>query len=152
METNERNKEMQDSLQDLLEKNYDAEKGFKQVMEKAANSQLKSWMQKQAAQRSQFANEIDGELRKLNVEPKDSGSAAGSAHRVWIDVKTALSFDKDESILEECIRGEKASVAEYEETLNNSFWTPNVKSMLTEQKNKVQNSLSTVKRLEDLAD
>ncbi len=151
METN-KNKEMQDSLQELLQKNYDAEKGFKQVLEKAENPQLKSWMKKQAVQRSHFATEIDGELRKLNVEPKESGSVSGSAHRVWIDVKTALSMDKDESILEECIRGEKASVSEYEETLNNSYWTPNVKSMLTEQKNKVQASLSTVKRLEDLAD
>lgn len=151
MKTTNNQEELGNALQNLLQKNYDAEKGFKQVMQKAENPQLKNWLQKQAAQRSQFANEIDSELRKINFEPKDSGSVAGSAHRVWIDVKTAMSHDKDESILEECIRGEKASVEEYDEQLQNTYLTPSTQAILNNQRKKVHDSLSTVKRLEDLS-
>lgn len=151
MKTTNNQEKLGESLQELLQKNYDAEKGFKQVMQKAENPQLKSWLQKQAAQRSQFANEIDNELRNLNFEPRETGTVKGSAHRMWIDVKTALSTDKDESILEECIRGEKASVEEYSNQLESNSLPPTTESLLNKQKVKVQSSLATVKTLEDLS-
>ncbi|MGJ8666993.1 MAG: ferritin-like domain-containing protein [Patiriisocius sp.] len=152
MEATEQHKKLKNALQELLEKNYDAEKGFKQVMKKAENPQLKIWLQNQAAQRSQFASQIDSELRKINETPDSDGSVSGSVHRMWIDIKTALSFDKDESILEECIRGEKASVDEYQYQLEKTYLNQSVRNMLSEQKSKVEDSLATVKRMEDLID
>lgn len=152
MENSNHNEKLVGSLQELLQKNYDAEKGFKQVMQKAESPQLKNWLQKKAVERSGFANEIDQELRTLNAKPRDEGSFAGSAHRVWIDVKTALSSDKDESILEECIRGEKASADEYKDQLESAYVTGSAKTVLTQQRAKVQQTLSAVKRLEDLVD
>jgi len=150
MENSKHNEKLVESLQELLQKNYDAEKGFKKVMVKAESPQLKNWLQKKSAERSAFANEIDLELRKLNAQPREEGSLAGSAHRVWIDVKTALSSDKDESILEECIRGEKASVDEYRTQLESSYVSGSVETVLQQQRAKVEETLRTVKRLEDL--
>lgn len=152
MENSKHNEKLVDALQELLQKNYDAEKGFKQVMQKAENPQLKNWLQKKAVERSGFANEIDQELRNLNASPKEEGSFAGSAHRVWIDVKTALSADKDEAILEECIRGEKASADEYEDQLESAYFSGSAKTVLSKQRAKVEQTLRTVKRLEDLVD
>lgn len=150
MDNSNHNEQLVNSLQELLQKNYDAEKGFKQVMQKAEHPQLKSWLKEKAAERSGFANEIDQELRKLNAKPREEGSVAGSAHRVWIDVKTALSSDKDEALLEECIRGENASAEEYKEQLDSTYVTGSVGTVLNKQRAKVLETLSTVKRLEDL--
>ncbi|MAZ71882.1 MAG: hypothetical protein CMC70_01925 [Flavobacteriaceae bacterium] len=140
------------NLQELLEKNYDAQKGFTKAMEDAQNSNLKQYFKHQAAQRSQFANELDQEIRNLNETPKESGSTTGSLHRTWIDIKTSLSGDKDEAVLEECIRGEKASVEEYEKRLKENRFPPQIESTLNNQKGRIQNTLNKVRSLEDLAD
>lgn len=139
------------NLQELLEKNYDAEKGFTKAMQDAKNNNLKEFFKHQAAQRSQFANELTNEIITLNETPKESGSVAGAVHRTWIDIKTSLSGDKDEAVLEECIRGEKASVEEYEKRLEENRFPTTIESTLTNQKNRIQNTLNNVKTLEDLA-
>lgn len=145
-------KEMVDNLQALLEKNYDAEKGFKKAMVNAKNISLKNFLQKQAAQRGRFATEITDELRSLNVEPKESGSFTGDLHRTWIDIKSAVVGNEDEAVLEECIRGEKASADEYNEKLGEFNFPPRIETVLQKQAAEINQTLSQVKRLEDLAE
>lgn len=139
------------NLQELLEKNYDAEKGFTKAMQDVKNDNLSKFFKYQAAQRSQFANELTNEIINLNETPKESGSVTGAVHRTWIDIKTSLSGDKDEAVLEECIRGEKASVEEYESRLQENRFPSNIENTLTNQKSSIQNTLNKVKTLEDLA-
>lgn len=140
------------NLQSLLEKNYDAEKGFQKSMEHAKNPSLKNFLKTQAVQRSRFATEITHELRNLNEEPKENGSVTGDLHRTWIDVKAAVTGNKDESVLEECIRGEKASVSEYEEKLEEYNFPPQVTTLLQRQAGEINQTLSRVKKLEDIAE
>ncbi|MCH2488523.1 MAG: PA2169 family four-helix-bundle protein [Flavobacteriales bacterium] len=141
-----------DNLQELLEKNYDAEKGFTKAMKDAKNERLKSFLKNQAAKHGQFANELDQEIRALNETPKESGSTTGSLHRAWIDIKAAVSGNDDEAVLEECIRGEKASVDEYEEKLKENRFPPQVASVLNKQVSEIRTTLDKVKSLEDIAE
>lgn len=152
MDNSNHNEKLVNSLQEILQKNYDAEKGYKEVMLKTESPHLKKWLQKKAVERSGFATEIDGELRKLGAEPRESGSFTGDVHRVWIDVKTALSANKDETIFEECIRGDKASVDEYNKQLKEPYMAGSAVPVLTKQKAKVEQALSACKQLEDLED
>src|SRR5690554_417401 len=145
-------KETVNNLQALLEKNYDAEKGFKKAKVNAKNTNLKNFLKKQAAQRDRFATEITDELRNLNVEPKESGSFTGDLHRTWIDIKTAVAGNEDEAVLEECIRGEKASAEEYNEKLKKFNFPTQIQSVLQKQASEINQTLSQVKRLEDLAE
>jgi uncharacterized protein (TIGR02284 family) len=145
-------KNLVDNLQGLLEKNYDAEKGFAKAMQNAKNENLKNFLKQQAAQHNRFANELTNELRNLNEQPKESGSTTGDLHRTWIDIKSAVSGNDDEAVLEECIRGEKASVEEYEETLKKNTFPAPIESMLTKQADEIRQTLSKVRNLEDLAD
>ncbi len=155
--TNEKAKEhnhekLVNNLQELLEKNYDAQKGFTKAMEDAKNPRLKAFLQQQAAQRSRFTNELTQEIRNLNEQPKDSGSFTGDLHRTWIDIKSAVSGNEDEAVLEECIRGEKASWDEYSTKLEKENFPPNISSVIQKQASEIHNTLSNVKTLEDLAD
>ncbi len=152
MTASEHNEKLIESLQEILQKNYDAEEGLKQVMQKTDSPNLRDWLQNKAAERNAFAEELGLELKKLGAEPDSAGSFSGTLHRVWIDVKTALSTNKDETILEECIRGDRASVEEYEEQLRAPYMAGSVIEILTEQKKKVEKSLRTFKFLEDFVD
>lgn len=145
-----KNKEQVDALQNLLQKTYDAKAGYKQVMTKAENEPLKNWLQKKATHRSRFANELDARIRSFNETPISEGSVLGSTHRTWIDIKAAMSSNTDEAILEECIRGEKATLEEYNTQMERIKFNPEIQSVLQEQREHVTSDLKLVKSLEDI--
>lgn len=146
----ESRKETINALQSIIEKNYDAEKGYKKAMQDAKNPALKGFLQQQAAKRSRYATAIDQELRLLGEQPKESGSVTGSLHRAWIDIKSTIAGNTDEAVLEEVIRGEKASVTDYQDALNKPNLAPQVSNVLQTQLNDIQSTLNKVRRLEDI--
>lgn len=150
MDASEYKQKLIDSLQKILQKNYDAAEGLKHVSQKTNSDVLKNWLEKKAEEREGFVSEIEKELKKLGAESEVSHSILRSVHTVWIDVKTALSTNRAETVLEECIRGDKASVKEYTEQLEAPYMAGSVIAVLTDQKAKVEHSLFMFKRMEDL--
>ncbi len=145
--------EISKKINALIEKNNDAYKGFKNAAENAESSELKSYLLQQASERQSFAKTLSTSLHSFNPDFKinSDGSMTGSIHRSWIDFKSALSIDNDDSILEECIRGDKASMEEYKEFLQKYPSTSDdIKRTIEEQLVNVKNTLDRVKRLEDL--
>ena len=140
------------ALNQLLEKNYDAEKGYRKAIEDADNPKLKTYFTRQAAHRAQYANELDKAIRGLNATPVDNSSTTSSLHRTWIDIKTAITGNDDEAVLEECIRGDKAARDEYQEVLDNETYLHEAKDIVRSQLQGIQNTLSTIKGLEDIED
>ncbi len=152
-EAREESKEnLVNNLQGLLEKNYDAEKGFKNAVNNANDKNLKEFLKNQSARRQRFATELDKEIRSLNEEPKESGSTTGDLHRSWMDFKSSITGSNDEAVLEECIRGEKASEKEYRESIKQNHFPPHIESVLNNHLNQIQTTLSKVKTLESLAE
>ncbi|RMB58501.1 PA2169 family four-helix-bundle protein [Dokdonia sinensis] len=138
-------------LNDLLTKNYDAEAGYKQAAEKVSNPKLKNFFNQRAKERYDFGHELKSEIKSFGQEPEKGTSFTGDAHRTWIDIKTAFSSDKDEAVLEEAIRGEKAAVAEYNEVLSETSLPPSTANLITKERDSVQNALNNVKSLEEWA-
>lgn len=139
------------NLQGLLEKNYDAEEGYKKAMLKAEGEFLTEYLKNRAVLRNRFATELSDAILKLNETPIASGSTAGTLHRTWMNIKEALSSNSDEAIMEEVIRGEKDSVEEYRESLDKNFYPPHITSMITNQMIEVEQSLKEMKNLEQHA-
>jgi len=138
-------------LNDLLEKTYDAEKGFKKAAEKVENPTLKNYFQRKAKERYNFGHELKTEITEFGQEIDKGDSLASKAHRSWMDVKALFSSDNEEAMLEEAIRGEKASLDEYDDILGETALPPSIENLLRKQKGKINNGLSTIKRLEDLS-
>ncbi|GAL68374.1 ferritin-like domain-containing protein [Jejuia pallidilutea] len=137
-------------LNDLLEKTYDAEKGFKKAAENVDNPSLKNYFKQKADERYNFGHDLKNEIVSFGENVDKGGSATGSVHRTWMDVKALFSFDNEESMLEEAIRGEKAAISEYEDIINDKSVPESTKSLLISQKNQIENGLSKIKVLEDL--
>ena len=137
-------------LNDLLEKNYDAEKGYTKAAENAQHPGLKSYFSNKAKERYDFGHQIKAELRNYGQAPDKGGSVTGAAHRTWMEVKSWFSADDDEAMLEEAIRGEKASVEEYREVLNETALPASTQQVLQVQKNTIEHDLANIKTMEDL--
>ncbi|TDT46218.1 uncharacterized protein (TIGR02284 family) [Maribacter spongiicola] len=139
-----------EKLNELLEKTYDAEKGYKKAAENTEHEQLKSFFDSKARQRYDFGHELKAEIKSFGQEVDKGDSIAGTAHRAWMDVKALFSSDSAEAMLEEAIRGEKAAIEEYEEVLKETSLPSTTATILRSQKEAIQNGLSNIKMLESI--
>ncbi|MGB8706227.1 MAG: PA2169 family four-helix-bundle protein [Gillisia sp.] len=146
----ESHKHLVHNLQELLKKNYDAERGFKKAFEDTKEGHLRQFLKKQAVLRNHFATELDRVIRNLNAHPEDNGSTAGDFHRTWIDFKSSIFGHKDEAVLKEVIRGEKASLKEYQAKLSKFKFPIEISEILKKQKTAIEETINSVKSLEDL--
>ena len=141
---------MSKNLNELLEKSFDAEKGYRNAAEHVKNEQLKSFFNEQATQRSIFARELRLEILSFGQIPEDDGTASGTAHRTWMNLKSFFSSDNEEAVLEECKRGEKAAIEDYNEILKEqATLPPTTISLLVSQRDAIQKAINNVKYYEE---
>ncbi|KZS38881.1 hypothetical protein AWE51_14975 [Aquimarina aggregata] len=137
-------------LNDLLEKTYDAEKGFKKASENVQHVGLKSYFEQKSQERRSFGHALKTEISSFGQDVDKGGSITGNLHRTWMDVKAFISPENEESMLEEAIRGEKAALDEYSNVLSETTLPPSTQTVLVEQKNKISDGLASISKLEDL--
>lgn len=142
--------EISNKLNELLVKNYDAEKGYLNAADHVENSKLKIFFKRRATERSEFAKELRTEILRYGEDPKDSGSFKGAVHRNWMSLKALFKSNDEEAILEEAIRGEEASLEEYNEILKDRNLPPSIDQMLFKQRNAIQAAINTEKVHEEL--
>ncbi|MCM5664258.1 ferritin-like domain-containing protein [Galbibacter mesophilus] len=144
--------EVSKKINELLEKNYDAQKGFMNAADNVDSTNLKTYFKSKAAERENFSDELKREIVSFGEKPVDSGSLTGDAHRTWMNIKSALSSNDEESILEEVQRGEKASLEDYNEVLSKTSLPQTTEAMLTRHRNAIQNSVNNAKRYESIVE
>ncbi len=144
-------KEVSNKLNDLLEKNYDAEKGYNFAAENVKDTRLKSFFSERAKQRYDFGHELKSEISNFGEKPDKGSSLKGDIHRTWMNLKANFSSDKEEALLEEAIRGEKAAVEEYNEVLDDENIPPSTANLLLKQRNAITEALNNLKKLESEA-
>src|SRR4051794_26077812 len=110
-------KDVINTLNDLIETSKDGEQGFHECAENIKNPALKQVFLNGAKHCAEAAAELQAEVARLGGKPEQSGSFAGSAHRRWVDVKSAVMGRDDASVLAECERGEDVAKTRYEAAL-----------------------------------
>ncbi|AVR46340.1 hypothetical protein C7S20_14295 [Christiangramia fulva] len=145
-------KQMVKHLQDLLDRNYDAEKGYKEAMEHTENISLKHFLRDQAALRNHFATEIDKMLHEINEHPQvgSERKGLGNLHQFWLNFTKTFSKPNDEKILEKSIKDEKEMIRHYEEKMRKFIFPVSIKERLMNHVGELRKRLSEVKILEDI--
>ncbi|TYC08441.1 PA2169 family four-helix-bundle protein [Bizionia gelidisalsuginis] len=137
--------EISNKLNELLVKNYDAEKGYENAAENVDSDRLKMFFKRRATERGEFAKEIKNEILQYGEEPKDSGSFKGTMHRNWMSLKSTFSGNNEDAVLEEAIKGEKASLEEYDELVTAKNLPPTIDAMILKHRNAIQAAINTEK-------
>ncbi|UAB82177.1 PA2169 family four-helix-bundle protein [Marixanthomonas sp. SCSIO 43207] len=140
--------EMTKKINDLLEKNYDAEKGYKKAAEIVDNNKLKQFFEEQAQNRYDFGHTLKDEIKNIGSTPDKGGSTTGDLHRAWMDIKSTFTSQDEEAILKEVQKGEEAAVEEYTNVINDTTLPPTTKTILEQQRNNVQSALQNAKNFE----
>lgn len=146
------NSKIVEGLNDLLAKNYDSERGYRNAAGKTENPTLAAFYRNKASQRNSFGHQIKDHIGQLGGEPVKGTSIAGDLHNAWMNFKTVLSFDKEEAILDAIEDGEEACIGDYNDFLKMENVPTNIKSTITQQKRQVENALRSVENFEDQYD
>ena len=140
---------IEDHLKDLVSKNEDAIKGFEKASENSKQVGIKSYFEKKVIDRMQFLRELRASVPELDLGSVEiEGSAAGTLHRTWMDVKAFFAEDNDEAMLEEAVRGDKAAISYYDKALAETMMPHRLKEIIRTQKEFLQNDLETTEILE----
>jgi uncharacterized protein (TIGR02284 family) len=106
-----------DTLNDLIETCKDGEQGFTQCAESLNNPSVQDMMMAAAGRCREAAEELQRQVQLLGGKAETEGSFAGSAHRRWLDVKTAITGKSEAAVLGECERGEDVAKESYQRAL-----------------------------------
>ncbi|WP_430909612.1 ferritin-like domain-containing protein [Maribacter sp. 2-571] len=139
-------------LNNLLEKAYDAEKGYRLAQDNVTNPALKDFFGDRVRQRYNFGHELKTEIGSFGQLAERDGSIKGDLHRTWMNLTATLSTNEEEKMLEEVVRGEKATMEAYEEILwEDALLLPkSTERLLIKQRDAIQAGLEKAKRFESL--
>ncbi len=128
-------------LNELLIENYDAEKGYLNAVKNVENKGLISFFTECSEDRSKFASQLRTQILNLGETPKESGSFKGTMHRNWMDFETIFTTNDQTAILDEVVRGEKASLEDYNEVITETEIPKNIKTVLISHRNTIENTI-----------
>ena len=138
-----------ETLNDLIETLRDGQHGYKTAAEDVEAPELAQMFNRYSEQRAEFVTELQTRVRSLGADVEETGSVAGSMHRGWINIKSALSTNEPQAVLAEAERGEDAAVDAYEKALNNEDLDLATRDIITRQYQEVKSAHDKVKQLRD---
>jgi len=136
------------TLNNLIETCKDGQDGFQTAAEGVKNSNLKTTFYELGQQRAKFVGELQTLVRELGGDPENTGSVSATLHRGWINIKSAITGQDDEAILNEAERGEDVAKDQYKKALATSL-PANVTSVIQKQNQDVQAAHDKVRALRD---
>ncbi len=149
LDGSERNKETEKVLLNVIKVLYDGQKGFADIGEHIKDDILKRYFLAESLKRANFRAELENELHRAGMaDVKESGSVAGTAHRVWGDLKAHLGAGSDHQLLATSEQGEDVAKDAYKKALEHELPLP-VRELLTTQQAHINNSHDYVRNHRD---
>ena len=109
--------ELEQKLNDILTRNYEAEKGFAYVIQSIEHRGLQTLMDRSISERLRFGQEIKSMMKALGFTPKEDEEVEEFRHRAWTHFREIFSTNNDSAMLDEAIRGESHAMEYYENAL-----------------------------------
>ena len=134
-------------LNTLIETCKDGEYGFSTAAEGLTDMPTRALFAQFSQQRGEMARALQAEVRRLGGDPEKAGSVSGSAHRGWINIKSAITGKDDGAIIAEAERGEDSAKKAFEEALKHPV-PMQTRALITELSAKVHTVHDRVRSLE----
>ena len=126
-------KDAADGINHLIIIANDGKEGFAQAADIVAEPMLKAMFSRYAAERAEFAAQLQALVAAAGTEPESGTGPLGALHRVWVDIKSSLVANDDQSVLKECIRGDETAVSAYETVLKEHLLTAEQQNIISQQ-------------------
>ena len=120
------------AMQSVLESLVDSQDAFQKIGEKLKDDMLRRYFLAESLKRAEFRGEIESVLHREGVHDiKESGTAVGTANRLWAELKSKLGGG-DHTLLATAEQGEDEISSAYERAMDSYLPLP-VRQLLTTQ-------------------
>jgi len=138
-------------LNGLISITLDSAAGYAEAAKDAKNPHFKSMFGARAIERRQIAAELKVEVRGLGGEPTDDGTLLAAGHRMFLNLKSALT-GSDEGVVNEVESGEDHIKSKYESSLKEDCLSAPIKLVVAKAYNAVKSEHDDIRDLKhDLA-
>jgi uncharacterized protein (TIGR02284 family) len=140
--------EMERALKSLINILQDSQKGFADIGDHLKDETLKRYFLAESLKRASFRGNLEEVLHQSGVHDiKESGTTAGTLHRVCGDLKAKMGGG-DHTLLETAEQGEDEAKKAYKDALDQDLPLP-VRQLLAEQQAHVLTSHDFVRNHRD---
>lgn len=106
-------------LNDLIATTIDSAEGYREAAEEASDKRFSLMFQERAQERQDAVLKLRSEVRRLGEEPEDDGTLLAGAHRMFMNLKTAVTGNDDKAVITTVEQGEDHIKSKYEDALQN---------------------------------
>jgi len=139
------------SLQELIYRLQDAEKGYKEIRLASSNTIVNKWLDRYASERHNMHRALEEEIINLGGDPEVDTTILGAIHRMFIDIKINTTSPENEftAIVNEIERGSTTLLNDYQKVLSEVEMPPKLVNILNDQKQLIKNELGALTNLRD---
>ena len=147
-ESSSNNSGVVDTLKDVGKIIRDSEEGYRHSANDIDDWQLRSMFLELARVRGEQGDEIDRLLQRFGGEPvPKGGSASGTLHRTFVDLKAAITGNNRQAVINEVVRGESYAESVFDRALRADL-PADVRQVVQRQHNSVRESRDRVRRMQ----
>ncbi len=118
------------TLNGLIATTIDSVDGYRTSAEAVDSPRFAELFTARASERSSVAEQLRAEVAKLGGNPEDDGTLLAAGHRVFVNLKGAVTSRDDQAIIAEVERGEDHIKAKYEDALKDGDLAPDTRNLI----------------------
>lgn len=143
-------KEKTDYVNALIVINHDRHIGYKKASEDINDEELKKMFLHFSEQSGRFAEQLRRFVPTPDEPEPDETKITGKLHRLWMDLKAAITSNERKVVLSSCEFGEDHALQTYNDALDHTDELPlGAWDVITKQKAEIRKSHDMVKSLRD---
>ena len=113
----------------LIETTIDSVDGYREAASDAQNPTLRTLFERRASERQAAVAALQAYVVSQGGKPEDDGTVLAKAHRVFVDLRSAMSKG-DEAVVKEVERGEDHIKHKYEDAVKDVELTPSARDVI----------------------
>jgi len=134
-------------LNTLIATLFDSIDGYEKSAGDIRDPRIAQMFTSRAEERRRAVVGLQEAVRTAGGEPEDEGSTAGAAHRMFLNLKEAVTGTDDKAIVNEVERGEDYLKGKFETALNNTDLTAAARSAVQSAWESVRSGHDEMSRL-----
>lgn len=131
-----------ENLNRLIGINNDSINGYREAAELVENETYATTFKNFAQERETFGTKLANMVTEIGGTPEADGNFKGMFHRMWMNLKTAVT-NGDAALLDEIERGETAAIDVYNDVLETAL-TEQQRDIIVKQLNSIREARSRI--------
>ena len=118
------------TLNSLIATTIDSVDGYSEAVKDSKSARFGSLFTSRASERREIASRLQQKVNRLGGKAEDDGTVLAGAHRMFLNLKSAVTGQDDKAIINEVEAGEDHIKAKFEDAIADRELSPQVRQLI----------------------